>query len=107
MRGEKSSVPSWDMVERGSPPLARGKAEEKKKLCRGYRITPSCAGKRNDIDSRDGSLKDHPRLRGEKAAIRQETKRFIGSPPLARGKDKRLECLRCPEGITPACAGKR
>ena len=52
------------------------------------------------------SLRDHPRMCGEKGGlkIRSETRR--GSPPHVRGKDGTCPALTVVEGITPACAGK-
>ncbi len=107
LRGEK--VPNMAQVwgKRGSPPLARGK-----ELCGLPRlfqlgITPACAGKRIFSFLGGGVSGDHPRLRGEKPKAQPEQENKPGSPPLARGKVLNVTWYVFPNGITPACAGKR
>ena len=106
MRGEKLSVSPQIFRMLGSPPLARGKGRRK---CAGiFRrgITPACAGK--SCLNRNGkhSLRDHPRLRGEKTRQCNCVEPVRGSPPLARGKVGRDNSFRPAGRITPACAGK-
>ena len=60
------------------------------------------------MDFVDGEivLRDHPRVRGEKAITAIGVDPQTGSPPRARGKGcNRRRCDRA-FGITPACAGK-
>ena len=106
LRGEKtqdlSYVPPW----RGSPPLARGKAEDVPAAANGNGITPACAGKSHSHPVRRRDHRDHPRLRGEKMTDIQIFKNEQGSPPLARGKDSANFLRMWYTGITPACAGK-
>ena len=106
MRGEKVlALKSWVLIL-GSPPLARGKV----KICRIFSacpgITPACAGKRQDGVIIVRTVKDHPRLRGEKDFGTKSRALRRGSPPLARGKDSLPLRWYNISGITPACAGK-
>ena len=124
--GEKLLYFSITALSSGSPPLVRGKAGEEEHIiatvgitpaCAGKsypivgvgrigRITPACAGKRIFQTLYRDEFKDHPRLCGEKPAMKSTLSRRLGSPPLVRGK----ESFRFPYteglGITPACAGK-
>ena len=107
MCGEKS--PSRVMMEsgKGSPPRVRGKVQIGSSISSDTRITPACAGKSFSHKNFPLSLKDHPRVCGEKAAAAQLRLLGRGSPPRVRGKARcDIEGL---EGrrITPACAGKR
>ena len=91
----------------GSPPLARGKAITAKGNELLLRITPACAGKRQLAKEQKRSLRDHPRLRGEKVSSLSSIFAPQGSPPLARGKGFMMFLNASPMRITPACAGKR
>ena len=71
----------------GSPPRVRGKAYSAEWKISAWRITPACAGKRALLLWCSWSLRDHPRVCGEKVS----------------GTQARLVNTR----ITPACAGKR
>ena len=71
------------------------------------RITPACAGKREQRGSNSQWLKDHPRVCGEKVLLRLKHSRKLGSPPRVRGKAKLCDSVVLLSGITPACAGKR
>ena len=51
------------------------------------RITPAYAGKRSGISGRSKSLKDHPRVCGEKQCRRSNCYVVLGSPPRMRGKE--------------------
>ena len=92
---------------KGSPPRVRGKAEAFKALLVAAGITPACAGKRMVLAVLDRSIRDHPRVCGEKEDALPVLPTDSGSPPRVRGKGQELYCLRCTPGITPACAGKR
>ena len=87
LRGEKCVQTNVIAVERGSPPLTRGKEK----------YHPSY----------EFHLMDHPRLRGEKCFWCFCLDRVVGSPPLTRGKVKRAHDSLFDLGITPAYAGKR
>ena len=69
-------------------------------------ITPACAGKSGGGQQKAFDLRDHPRLRGEKLLLLLQIRFFLGSPPLARGKDGRAVFFMSAPRITPACAGK-
>ena len=105
--GEKSQKDIDQLYRTGSPPRVRGKVH-------GYvfdnaraRITPACAGKSNPVPFRCSRSGDHPRVCGEKSDTVVLTSAFQGSPPRVRGKVEPFGILRCLDGITPACAGKR
>ena len=85
MRGEQQTVEIILNVERGSPPHARGAAEEEGEEGNLIGITPACAGSSKRRGVRNSRSKDHPRMRGEQ-----------------RHGDRRGQCGA---GITPACAG--
>ena len=86
LRGENCPHPLVVPVDRGSPPLARGKP---------------AAG--SGWFHRRG---DHPRLRGENLITITADSISEGSPPLARGKRNSSAPHSHQYGITPACAGK-
>ena len=71
----------------GSPPRMRGKEPTGQLVGQMIRITPACAGKRDDFGA-DVSLAS-------------------GSPPRVRGKALMMPLPDALGGITPACAGKR
>ena len=89
----------------GSPPLARGILGLLRGIRLVSRITPACAGNTQLLRGCFYIRRDHPRLRGEYAALVNTVCRKIGSPPLARGI--RFTCLLkfIRHRITPACAG--
>ena len=70
-------------------------------------ITPAYAGKSFTVSAISASVKDHPRLCGEKFDCRCPLDSRQGSPPPMRGKA--LNCISGAwiTGITPAYAGKR
>ena len=106
MRGEDFGSMQKQPIELGSPPHARGRLGNFLGLKNKRGITPACAGKTALVKIVNAFLKDHPRMRGEDAAICTFQLQAIGSPPHARG---RRACAR-PDApdcrITPACAGK-
>ena len=105
MRGEYKSRKSIDKKKIGSPPLARGIRCFGSVPKRPHRITPACAGNTAPPSKSDGSLKDHPRLRGEYFHSSQALRADGGSPPLARGIPLTNTAMVIEERITPACAG--
>ena len=91
----------------GSPPRVRGKVVGG--VCPGgpQGITPACAGKSLTFSLAPTTLRDHPRVCGEKQDTRLIHTEYEGSPPRVRGKEYSL-IRRCSLArITPACAGKR
>ena len=90
----------------GSPPRTRGKAVSAGQSLQGYRITPAYAGKRPVQSGIPSRCRDHPRVRGEKAAPGTERPASLGSPPRTRGKAAAAASRARNTGITPAYAGK-
>ena len=84
--GEKQAVIVRERFTRGSPPPMRGKAQNGSKRRRVHRITPAYAGKSFDHSASFSSVRDHPRLCGEKFRIVVSTAFRSGSPPPMRGK---------------------
>ena len=86
MRGEDRERSTLSARCRGSPPHARGRPSQLRRLAFSCRITPACAGKTR--------TSPYPQLFGN------------GSPPHARGRHKRFDPGGHVLRITPACAGK-
>ena len=95
MRGEKSDTRRSIFALVGSPPHARGKANNQHYRNAFDRITPAYAGKRWTWAAIWSTPQDHPRIRGEKLSLIVMLKSALGSPPHARGKD-----LESPEKST-------
>ena len=91
----------------GSPPRMRGKVYLLCLLPIRTGITPAYAGKSLAQCFVRFSLRDHPRVCGEKFCKWLQEPNTMGSPPRMRGKV--LPPLQCGLylGITPAYAGKR
>ena len=106
LRGEKFDIIGRYLFGLGSPPLTRGKAQEQKRSHKAKRITPAYAGKSLFLHLLRLSIRDHPRLRGEKSACLLLVAFVTGSPPLTRGKVINFIDCRDNERITPAYAGK-
>ena len=91
----------------GSPPRGRGKGDGASgvKPCAG--ITPAWAGKRSGLPKRSMTVRDHPRVGGEKERFVMPLGLELGSPPRGRGKEKIKDLQQLLARITPAWAGKR
>ena len=107
VRGEQVAWPRCAGVGRGSPPRARGADRRARKRRGRRRITPACAGSRDACGSRRTPDGDHPRVRGEQAGRAGLPAWLSGSPPRARGAERRVVAGARLVGITPACAGSR
>ena len=107
MCGEKKRLAACAQTAEGSPPRMRGKAFRPAVIARWHRITPACAGKSCPLPRRTVSVRDHPRVCGEKRPEWKNEVELVGSPPRVRGKDAIQRHPSCGFGITPACAGKR
>ena len=105
--GEKALQSSVNCTMEGSPPRMRGKAASGGDREPGAGITPAYAGKSTRLLIQQLSLRDHPRVCGEKSEMSLNLSALMGSPPRMRGKD--LSAIVSPPyvGITPAYAGKR
>ena len=105
--GEKGKAGPLGGGALGSPPRMRGKAASGEKQRKQYGITPAYAGKSSvDFDLRY-SIRDHPRVCGEKTQEAVTVAMRLGSPPRMRGKASRSLLHHRAPGITPAYAGKR
>ena len=85
----------------------RGKADNFALQPHDIGITPAYAGKRANIISIAASIKDHPRLCGEKTDLTILMLNKLGSPPPMRGKGEDETIAAEDDRITPAYAGKR
>ena len=92
---------------KGSPPRVRGEVRHPAQAVFVPRITPACAGRSLIPNSDRISLKDHPRVCGEKARDSFGYVARRGSPPRVRGEACTFIQGRKEDGITPACAGRR
>ena len=104
--GEKYYVTVGKADHEGSPPRMRGKVRAAPLGAGDSGITPACAGKSRRILEFLRVFRDHPRVCGEKRALKSTALSSVGSPPRVRGKAARPPRSSGPGGITPACAGK-
>ena len=105
MRGEQLyhiRVQIWML---GSPPHARGAVSFLGVINKIQGITPACAGSSGSISIIGLRGRDHPRMRGEQAALSDYETYGEGSPPHARGADSPSIFHIGMRRITPACAG--
>ena len=105
--GEKDSSRHCEMSQKGSPPRVRGKALGDQAGQRALRITPACAGKRQDRVHHAADRGITPACAGKSAGVAAKFESAMGSPPRVRGKDYPKPDFHQHHGITPACAGKR
>ena len=92
---------------KGSPPRMRGKDGVNDSAQAVTGITPACAGKSFRAKLPILSIRDHPRVCGEKEARAWPKEQVWGSPPRMRGKGTNAHRPGRTAGITPAYAGKR
>ena len=85
LRGEYHPPHLQTQDRPGSPPLARGIHERKKRTDHDDGITPACAGNTCPPSGMSQATRDHPRLRGEYHFNFILLLLCLGSPPLARG----------------------
>ena len=104
--GEKHQLHFRPSDQPGSPPRVRGKVYGITCYTPSIGITPACAGKSSATVRGGDSVRDHPRVCGEKAVAWLSPLPFAGSPPRVRGKVSVVAQYRGYSGITPACAGK-
>ena len=104
--GEKTSHKLLCSPVMGSPPRVRGKVISSLQCDFLSGITPAYAGKRCVYSAQNQSLRDHPRVCGEKTKLDKRNVATKGSPPRMRGKVSNVQSLANRSGITPACAGK-
>ena len=105
--GEKMNENMVYGGRQGSPPHGRGKE------CRIFMdyldegITPAWAGKRPPSGRGGTTIRDHPRVGGEKVTGLAAPTIEPGSPPHGRGKAEPVRTRIRGDRITPAWAGKR
>ena len=105
--GEKLPSVHIPVCRLGSPPRMRGKVFLGAVVGRAGGITPAYAGKSTRLLIQQLSLRDHPRVCGEKFRFEDVSRTARGSPPRMRGKDVWCRERADTDGITPAYAGKR
>ena len=106
IRGEKLRWREHFCRRIGSSPHTRGKATFKTFKDDFGRIIPAYAGKRSATTFESLRMKDHPRIRGEKATGQRTGQTAIGSSPHTRGKGARRQMISMSLRIIPAYAGK-
>ena len=106
MCGEKALSTFSSRKNSGSPPRMRGKVLCGRSSAGRHGITPAYAEKRGRTIRVNRTVKDYPRVCGEKMVSMIPHRRSRGSPPRMRGKvyRKQISAQHC--GITPAYAGK-
>ena len=104
--GKTCSGVSWIRVWMETPPLTRGRPGNV--LCRSesLRNTPAYAGKTRMRAKRAFAKKKHPRLRGEDSVESSGFSCSPETPPLTRGRLRRVSSWWTSSGNTPAYAGK-
>ena len=88
-RGEKWPMFSKLKPSSGSPPHTRGKGTLETQEKHMDRITPAHAGKRCAFPNVWEDVKDHPRTRGEKSAVKEAVAPVAGITPAHAGKRNR------------------
>ena len=104
--GEKPVLSTMLRAASGSPPRVRGEAGVEHDVARGLGIIPAHAGRSNKYYCHLYYGEDHPRVCGEKSALRYLYLPKEGSPPRARGEGGFDKLSGIPDRITPACAGR-
>ena len=105
IRGEHFLSHPFSVSSTGSSPHTRGAREHDVLLPARLGIIPAYAGSTSARWERSFSTKDHPRIRGEHAALASQAHSIAGSSPHTRGAPRgRLRHRRHP-GIIPAYAG--
>ena len=104
--GEKLRRVGLRSGKAGSPPRMRGKGIQPCNQWVRVGITPAYAGKSAHRVRRSDSMRDHPRVCGEKHTTFFVRPRKWGSPPRMRGKVTGSARAPLNARITPAYAGK-
>ncbi len=105
LRGEHPHHPGRDPADHGPPPPARGTLLLPPGAGGEGRTTPACAGNTYLNGTQEGTTADHPRLRGEHAAVTMYSRHVRGPPPPARGTQFQVAAQGRGHRTTPACAG--
>ena len=105
--GEKVELVHQTEGKVGITPRVRGKVHISTGQVGGVGITPAYAGKRAVANFRPGTIRDHPRVCGEKTCLIMSSRFWMGSPPRMRGKVYVGVDGQARLRITPAYAGKK
>ena len=105
IRGERVTDMFEDFLKPGSSPHARGTLSEKDATRLGRRFIPACAGNASAIAGGRRGQPVHPRMRGERTALREHPWPDIGSSPHARGTPNGWTPTPRRRRFIPACAG--
>ena len=105
MRGEHKTFETFQFVNRGSSPHARGAPLLLLSFSPRHGIIPACAGSTYTFLGMSRYLWDHPRMRGEHSVSDVDMQGLVGSSPHARGARDNLRVVGRGIGIIPACAG--
>ena len=105
-RGENTGKLMNGVTQRGSSPLTRGKRLEAAVVLLVLRLIPAHAGKTRGACPCRGSVRAHPRSRGENRSSTRWTRPRSGSSPLTRGKHLGVTHGGHVQGLIPAHAGK-
>ena len=104
--GEKFGRLWWHPARKGSPPRVWGKVCLSSDVPIDIRITPTCVGKRSEVDRTESYQKDHPHVCGEKLRMKIILLMNLGSPPRVWGKAEPSVPDEPILRITPTCVGK-
>ena len=105
-RGENTGKLMNGVTQRGSSPLTRGKRLEAAVVLLVLRLIPAHAGKTRGACPCRGSVRAHPRSRGENTLRTLHQGAGQGSSPLTRGKPPRRRGRPTRARLIPAHAGK-
>ena len=105
VRGEQLLEELGDVGGVGPSPRARGAVGLPVRLPERFGTIPACAGSRGPRHRMRGSVRDHPRVRGEQRLPRAAWARARGPSPRARGAAERGGPFPRRLGTIPACAG--
>ena len=104
--GEKRCCRKPRLRVQGSPPRVRGEVLAVVIKVFNLRITPACAGRSSPAGRLVATVKDHPRVCGEKEDEVVGPLALPGSPPRVRGEVRQKRYGYTLQRITPACAGR-
>jgi len=104
-RGDFGEGLTWRLLQKDSPPLARGLRRGERTRRRLQGLTPAGAGTSCRAGGTSRSSRTHPRWRGDFPGKPSPGSPTSDSPPLARGLRAGLVFHSAPYGLTPAGAG--
>ncbi len=105
IRGEHSAKYLGDIMDQGPPPHTRGAHPCGACPCRCGGTTPAYAGSTAPPHKSNHRSRDHPRIRGEHGADRENGNLRPGPPPHTRGAQSAGSVAGSSPGTTPAYAG--